>query len=187
VKEESKENGEQDSIDKKDPNLQQAIELRMQKSRSTDFFLKLSELTERIEIFQQIFLSKEPKYIHRKPTKDVQKKVKSQKIIMVEGESSSKSGGVKRKPTSFSKQLDRRSFNSKGNQEGKQGSDLSPIFPKKGRFKSLGSLLQEGSPSGKQFFDKIMSQDVVQEEFQEKSDEDGMRHGEQELKVPARK
>jgi len=47
-----------------DENINAAIEFRTQKSKHTDFFFKLHDLKERIEVFNKIFGSKQPKYMH---------------------------------------------------------------------------------------------------------------------------
>jgi len=40
------------------------MELRFQRQKHTDFFFKLHELKERIEVFNTIFGSKKPKFIN---------------------------------------------------------------------------------------------------------------------------
>jgi len=40
-----------------------AIELRYQRQKHSDFFFKLAELKERIEVYNEVFRSKVPKYI----------------------------------------------------------------------------------------------------------------------------
>eukprot|EP00347_Sterkiella_histriomuscorum_P004637 403359696 len=47
-----------------DENVQQAIDLRNQKQKHTDFFFKLAELKERIEVYNEVFRSKKPKFLH---------------------------------------------------------------------------------------------------------------------------
>ena len=47
----------------KDENLMNAIELRMHKQKHSDFFFKLNELNERIEVYNQIFNSRVPKFM----------------------------------------------------------------------------------------------------------------------------
>ncbi|CDW82696.1 UNKNOWN [Stylonychia lemnae] len=47
-----------------DENVQAAIELRNQKQKHTDFFFKLAELKERIEVYNEVFRSKKPRYLH---------------------------------------------------------------------------------------------------------------------------
>lgn len=49
-------------------NLHHAVELRMTKQKHTDFYFKLHELKERIEVYNEIFLSRVPKYM-KKSTK----------------------------------------------------------------------------------------------------------------------
>ena len=48
-----------------DDNVNQAIELRNQKQKHSDFFFKLHELKERIEVYNEIFRSKVPKFLHQ--------------------------------------------------------------------------------------------------------------------------
>ena len=51
-----------------DDNVNNAIKFRQDKQKHTDFFFKLQELNERIDVFHQVFSSKQPKFLH-KPTK----------------------------------------------------------------------------------------------------------------------
>ncbi len=46
-----------------DENVNQAIELRTHKQKHSDFFFKLHELKERIAVFNEVFRSKQPRYI----------------------------------------------------------------------------------------------------------------------------
>lgn len=46
-------------------NLHHAVQLRMGKQKHTDFYFKLHELKERIEVYNEIFLSRVPKYMKR--------------------------------------------------------------------------------------------------------------------------
>lgn len=46
-------------------NLHHAVELRMGKQKHTDFYFKLHELKERIEVYNEIFLTRVPKYMKR--------------------------------------------------------------------------------------------------------------------------
>ena len=43
--------------------MKAAIELRYQRQKHSDFFFKLAELKERIEVYNEVFRSKVPKYI----------------------------------------------------------------------------------------------------------------------------
>jgi len=49
--------------DEIDANIRNAIALRQKKSKVSDFYVRLAELKDRIEVYQQIFLSKQPKYL----------------------------------------------------------------------------------------------------------------------------
>lgn len=46
-----------------DKNVQEALDLRCNKQKHTDFYFKLQELKSRIEIFNLVFSSKQPRYI----------------------------------------------------------------------------------------------------------------------------
>ena len=46
-----------------DDNINAAIEFRTGKQRHTDFFFKLHDLNEKIEVFNTIFASRQPKFI----------------------------------------------------------------------------------------------------------------------------
>lgn len=48
-----------------DDNVTQAIDYRNHKQKHTDFFFKLTELKERIEVYNEVFRSKKPKYLHQ--------------------------------------------------------------------------------------------------------------------------
>ena len=58
--------------------MRAAIELRYQKQKHTDFFFKLAELKERIEVYNEVFRSKVPKYIK---ALTLAKKVKRQSFM----------------------------------------------------------------------------------------------------------
>ena len=47
----------------KDENVLQAIELRQQRQKHTDFFYKLHELKERLEVYNEVFRSKIPRFL----------------------------------------------------------------------------------------------------------------------------
>jgi hypothetical protein len=40
--------------------------MRLSKQKQTDFYFKLQELKERIEVYNEIFLTKVPKYLRKK-------------------------------------------------------------------------------------------------------------------------
>jgi hypothetical protein len=46
-----------------DENVKNAIDLRQAKSTHTDFYVKLSALKDRIDVFNDIFQSKQPKFL----------------------------------------------------------------------------------------------------------------------------
>jgi hypothetical protein len=46
-----------------DENLTNAVELRQNKSKHSDFFFKLHELKERIQVYNEVFRSKVPRYL----------------------------------------------------------------------------------------------------------------------------
>eukprot|EP00347_Sterkiella_histriomuscorum_P016649 403352382 len=46
-----------------DQNLRNAIELRQKKSKITDFYVKLTELKDRIEVYQMLFQTKQPRFV----------------------------------------------------------------------------------------------------------------------------
>ena len=48
-----------------DDNVNRAIELRNQKQKHSDFFFRLHELKEKIEVYNEIFRSKVPKFLHQ--------------------------------------------------------------------------------------------------------------------------
>ena len=54
---------EGDQLRYADDNINQAIELRLNRQRHTDFFFKLHELKERIEVYNQVYRSKVPRYL----------------------------------------------------------------------------------------------------------------------------
>ena len=43
--------------------LKHAIELREEKQKHTDFYMKLTELNDRITVFQNVFMSKQPRFL----------------------------------------------------------------------------------------------------------------------------
>lgn len=49
-------------------NLMNAIDIRMHKQKHTDFFYKLDELKDRIEVYNELFNSNIPKYLRKKET-----------------------------------------------------------------------------------------------------------------------
>src|SRR5688572_22752395 len=53
---------EKNMLDNEDVN--QAIQYRLAKNKHTDFFFKLHDLKERIEVFNQVFGTKRPKFMH---------------------------------------------------------------------------------------------------------------------------
>ena len=46
-----------------DDNIRNAIALRQKKSKVSDFYFRLAELKDRIEVYQKMFLSRQPKYL----------------------------------------------------------------------------------------------------------------------------
>ena len=46
-----------------DDNIRNAIALRQKKSKVSDFYLRLAELKDRIEVYQKMFLSRKPKFL----------------------------------------------------------------------------------------------------------------------------
>ena len=48
-----------------DENINSAVELRLGRSKHSDFFFKLHELKERIDVYNEVFRSKKPKYLRR--------------------------------------------------------------------------------------------------------------------------
>ena len=63
-----------------DENVNQAIEFRTNRQKHTDFFFKLHDLKERIEVFNTIFTSKQPKFMHY----EYQLKVPIPSLILLE-------------------------------------------------------------------------------------------------------
>ena len=49
--------------------VNQAIQYRMAKTKHTDFFFKLHELKERIEVFNEVFGTKRPRYLYNNELK----------------------------------------------------------------------------------------------------------------------
>ncbi len=64
-----------------DENVNMAIELRNQKQKHSDFFFRLHELKERIEVYNEIFRSKVPKFLHQE---SIAKKLKKRSELQRE-------------------------------------------------------------------------------------------------------
>ena len=45
--------------------MEHAVDIRIHKQRHTDFFFKLHELKERIEVYNEIFRSRVPRYLQK--------------------------------------------------------------------------------------------------------------------------
>ena len=52
-----------------DDNVLSAIDMRMHKQKHTDFFYKLDELKDRIDVYNELFRSNIPKYLKKKTIK----------------------------------------------------------------------------------------------------------------------
>ena len=50
---------------KKDENIEHAIDLRLKKQKHSDFYFKLNNLKDRIEVYKEIFQTRVPRYLRK--------------------------------------------------------------------------------------------------------------------------
>ncbi len=104
-----------------DENINQAIELRQDRQKHTDFYFQLHDLKERIEVYNKIFGTRTPKYMHfeyQQKKNEVKAKQREQRFIDIQNEevqantpakgnnSTKHSSGYRRQTLSSSKSIE---------------------------------------------------------------------------------